>query len=50
MLALAPHPDDFDAIGVTLKHIRRNGNPIEVGVVRTGSGVEDSYRPDLTLA
>jgi LmbE family N-acetylglucosaminyl deacetylase len=49
MLVLAPHPDDFDAIGITLRFFWRNGNPIEVGVVRTGSGVEDSYRPGLTL-
>jgi LmbE family N-acetylglucosaminyl deacetylase len=49
LLVLAPHPDDFDAIGVTLKFFLNNGNPIDVGVVRTGSGVEDAYRPDLTL-
>jgi LmbE family N-acetylglucosaminyl deacetylase len=50
LLVLAPHPDDFDEIGVTLKFLSRNGNPIDIGVVRTGSGVEDSYRPGLTLA
>ncbi len=50
ILILAPHPDDFDAIGVTMKFLSRNGNSIAVGVVRTGSGVEDSYRPNLTLA
>ena len=50
LLVLAPHPDDFDEIGVTLRFLSRNGNPIDVGVVRTGSGVEDSYRPGLTLA
>lgn len=49
VLALAPHPDDFDAIGVTLRILWRNGNPIHIGVARTGSGVEDAYRPDLTL-
>lgn len=49
MLVLAPHPDDFDAIGVTLRFLSRNGNPIEVGVARTGSGVDDDYRPGLTL-
>lgn len=47
---LAPHPDDFDAIGVTMKFFLHNGNPIVVGVARTGSGVEDAYRPGLTLA
>lgn len=48
VLVLAPHPDDFDAIGVTLRFLWRNGHPIEIGVVRTGSGVEDSYLPGLT--
>ena len=43
VLVLGPHPDDFDAIGVTLNFFKGNGNPIEVGVVRTASGVEDSY-------
>lgn len=50
ILVLAPHPDDFDAIGVTMKYFSQNGNSISAGVVRTGSGVEDSYRPGLTLA
>jgi LmbE family N-acetylglucosaminyl deacetylase len=50
LLVFAPHPDDFDAIGVTLRHFQRNGNRIDVGVVRTGSGVEDGYRPGLALA
>ena len=43
ILVLGPHPDDFDAIGVTLRFFKENGNAIDVGVVRTGSGVEDSY-------
>lgn len=44
ILALAPHPDDFDAVGVTMRWLRDNGNPITV-VVLTGaaSGVEDEY-------
>jgi LmbE family N-acetylglucosaminyl deacetylase len=50
LLVLAPHPDDFDSIGVTLRFLSRNGNSIDIGVVRTASGVEDSYRPGLTLA
>lgn len=49
-LVLAPHPDDFDAIGVTLKFLSRNGNPVAAGVSRTGSGIEDAYCPGLTLA
>jgi len=50
VLVLAPHPDDFDAIGVTLKLLSRNGNPMEVAVARSGSGVEDVYPPDLTIS
>lgn len=49
LLVLAPHPDDFDAIGATLKFLFSNGNPLEVAVAYTGSGVEDAYRPGLTL-
>lgn len=49
LLVLAPHPDDFDAIGATLKFLFSNNNPLEVAVAYTGSGVEDSYRPGLTL-
>jgi len=49
LLVLAPHPDDFDAIGITLKFLFSNNNPLEVAVAYTGSGVEDSYRPGLTL-
>lgn len=48
LLMLAPHPDDFDAIGATLKFLSSNGNPLEVVVARTGSGVDASYCPGLT--
>jgi LmbE family N-acetylglucosaminyl deacetylase len=48
ILVLGPHPDDFDAIGVTLRLLADNGNPLHAGVVRTGSGVLDTYRPGLT--
>jgi len=40
---LAPHPDDFDAIGVTLRRIHENGNPIHLAVLSADSGVEDSF-------
>lgn len=44
MAVLAPHPDDFDAIAVTLRHFRDNGNPIAVAVATGGaSGVEDGF-------
>jgi len=43
-LVLAPHPDDFDEIGVTLRIFRDNGNPIYVAVLSSGaSGVEDRF-------
>ena len=50
LLVIAPHPDDFDAIGVTLRYLWQNGNPLEIGVVRSGSGVEDTFYPGSTLA
>lgn len=44
ILVLAPHPDDFDAIGVSMRYLRDNGNPIFVGVMSSGSsGVEDGF-------
>ena len=44
VLVLAPHPDDFDAIAVTLSIFRDNGNYIELAVVSGAkSGVEDSF-------
>ncbi len=44
LLVLAPHPDDFEAIGVTLKRFKSNGNRITLAVISSGaSGVEDSY-------
>jgi LmbE family N-acetylglucosaminyl deacetylase len=44
LLVLAPHPDDFDAIGATLRFFRDNGNPIFLAVLSTGaSGVEDTF-------
>lgn len=43
---LAPHPDDFDAIGVTMRQLYENGNSITVAVLTTGAGgVEDEYAP-----
>jgi LmbE family N-acetylglucosaminyl deacetylase len=46
ILALAPHPDDFEAIGVTMRLLRDNGNPIFVAVVTSGAGgVDDAFAP-----
>ena len=43
ILAFGPHPDDFDAIGITMRFFKNNGNRIHVGVIPTSGGVEDSY-------
>jgi len=43
VLMVGPHPDDFDAIGVTMRFFYENGNTIHVMTVRAGSGVEDSF-------
>lgn len=40
---IAPHPDDFDAIGVTLRRLREAGHPLAVTVLTSASGVEDVY-------
>jgi LmbE family N-acetylglucosaminyl deacetylase len=41
---LAPHPDDFDAAGVTLRLFQRNGNRILLAVLTSGAGgVEDGF-------
>ncbi|MBN1553514.1 MAG: PIG-L family deacetylase [Phycisphaerae bacterium] len=50
MLVLAPHPDDFDSIAVTLKYLVEKGCSLDVAVARTGGGVEDSYRPGMSQA
>ncbi len=41
---LAPHPDDFDAAGITIRLFQRNGNPIALAVLTSGAGgVEDGF-------
>lgn len=41
---LAPHPDDFDAIAVTLRHFHARGDDIHLAVLTAGaSGVENIY-------
>ncbi len=41
---LAPHPDDFDAIAVTLRHFHARGDSIHLAVLTGGaSGVEDGF-------
>ena len=44
ILVLAPHPDDFDEIGITMRFFRDNGNAIYVAVLSSGAGgVEDGF-------
>jgi LmbE family N-acetylglucosaminyl deacetylase len=51
VVVLAPHPDDFDLIGVTMRRLRDNGNRIDLAVLTSGaSGVEDCFQPNLTNA
>ncbi len=42
---LAPHPDDFDAIGVTLHKLHQQGHVIHLAVLTTGAnGIEDGWK------
>ena len=43
VLVLAPHPDDFDTVGVTMRFLQSNQNRISVAVMRTAGGVEDTF-------
>jgi LmbE family N-acetylglucosaminyl deacetylase len=46
VLVLAPHPDDFDVIAVTLRRLQQSGNPIHLSVLTSGaSGVEPGFCP-----
>ena len=50
VLILAPHPDDFDAIGVTMQLLHERGFPLNLAVATSGaSGVEDSFCSPPTL-
>ncbi len=49
ILVLAPHPDDFDAIAVTLRFYRERDAGIRLAVASSSaSGVEDSFCPTPT--
>ncbi|MDP2036880.1 MAG: GNAT family N-acetyltransferase [Ignavibacteria bacterium] len=51
VVLLAPHPDDFDAIGITMRTLHENGNKISLAVLTTGvSGVEDVYAEKIDNA
>lgn len=44
---MAPHPDDSDVVGVTLRHFFRAGCRITISVLTSGSsGVEDRFCPE----
>jgi LmbE family N-acetylglucosaminyl deacetylase len=44
VLVLAPHPDDFDAMGVTLRHLWTRGLTLGLLVLSSSAnGVEDSF-------
>jgi len=50
LLSLAPHPDDFDAVAVTMKRLFAAGTEIFVAVASFGaSGVEDSFCTPPTI-
>ena len=50
VLILAPHPDDFDAIGVSMHFLHERGYPLNLAVATLGaSGVEDSFCSPPTL-
>jgi len=40
---IGPHPDDFDAVAVTLRRLRDAGAAIHAFVCHTASGVEDGF-------
>jgi LmbE family N-acetylglucosaminyl deacetylase len=44
ILVPAPHPDDFDAIGLSLRHLHAQGHTLHLAVLTTGaSGVDDGF-------
>jgi len=51
LVVLAPHPDDFDAIGATLRYLHENGNRIDLAVATLSpGGVEDGFGGAVTAA
>jgi len=51
VLVVAPHPDDVDIIGCTLKHrVIAGGATLQACVLSCGSGVEDGYCEERGLA
>lgn len=51
IVVLAPHPDDFDAIALTLRHFQQHQATIYLAVLTSGaSGVEDGFAGALSDA
>ena len=49
VLVLAPHPDDFDAIGVSLRHLHELGHRLHLAVLTSGAnGVDDGFEGAVT--
>ena len=49
LVVLAPHPDDFDAMGITLRYFHENGNRIDLAVLTLSpAGVEDGFGGAVT--
>ncbi len=48
LLVTAPHPDDFDAISMTLHHLKKAGHELYVVVAQTGSGIDKVYGMDMS--
>ena len=45
IVMLAPHPDDFDAIAITMRHLHQQGHEIHLAVLTSGAnGVEDGWQ------
>ncbi|MNR79362.1 glucosamine-6-phosphate deaminase-like protein [compost metagenome] len=51
IVVLAPHPDDFDAIALTLRAFHQRGDTLHLAVLTSGaSGVEDGFAEAYTTA
>lgn len=51
ILVAAPHPDDFDAMGISLRRFRDNGHALRLLVLSSSAnGVEDSFCDPPTAA
>lgn len=49
VVVLAPHPDDFDAIGVTMRFLQNGGHELHIAVLTSGaSGVDDGWQGATT--